>query len=1116
MNWSKVLQVLLAAAIAIGGAASMAAVAQAAGQIPGTPHKQACSVCHNAYASGFPELDFSGRNLRHVCVACHSDGGGANHMPFTEESMANPFGTTPDATPAGKGSWRSHNWDSPLVNAKAGARVPQNTYMTYWDTGTNFYKDPQTGQTLNTCARCHRIHDFEPTLSPDPGKDLVRLLRDKNDKDQMCNNCHYDWTNLTATQGSHPVKINYTSVWRTALSAEGTAKYQSYAQYTSSFYRTPRNHNPANPTSQLSNYYKDGLINCSTCHSVHFGDTDSVTFDNRSTANGSQTNPMSRSFTVLAGADKYKGDPGMLLRTDQYGTNASDINICTNCHKESQGSRTMTHHNPKTANQNVQCNFCHQSHVAHDNTSTPNKALITRTLTYSSSFVNAKGKSIQFTAASPYYKNTNDTGVCQACHRVPLSTEPIPGTNPVQYYPGDHDKATALAADCKDCHAHTQGFTAAGVCDSCHGYPPPAKAKQLLNYTTNETTTPHMVHAGGIAKPVADATKYGYQCIVCHYGGSSAPQHKNDNAQDVFAGTNPGTNRYGEAPVYNVANRTCSNVYCHSIGAPGDVNMTPGSAQFKTTPSWKNGLGTLSGKCDSCHAFTGSAGLATGSHARHIAQYSCQTCHMTTVNGTNAIISKTKHADGSKDLKFINNGTFVKSVGSLTCTNSCHTTPNVATWGVPSSAGCGTCHATSPSIGTLSPTTISTGAHRAHLDDASGPQFGIVLSSCQVCHTAYTTNGNHLNGVKDYNQAKCDACHPTANATVTWTNPATVTCRSCHFGVASVVKFTAFRNVSAVAPLVNSFDAKGHGQSFNSIGSVRGTTVAITCESCHDATKPHIATTDTSSRLKGTNQNTDVCAQCHNEDWSTSGTVRTKKVTKTHMAFSDLDSTNPTGLCSACHDSHGNGNARMIRSTIKFFPTSTAASIVFTNPSTGFVQMAPPYRGLCQICHTKTGHFKRGVAEPTNSSHYTYRNCLQCHPHEPGTGFNMAFAPSTGNCNSCHGYPPVKSMTGLGVHGNYSTALLDTFNGGYAGGGGSHAVPGHVGKDLSLSNSTNANCTNCHSMSTHMNNGTSTPVKANIHIVVDPKFKFNSTQPITYSGNSCSNVSCHYAPTPQW
>lgn len=1120
MNWSKVLQGLLAVVIAVGGAVKVHAA-----QIPNSPHKQACEVCHNAF--GAAALDFNGRNLRHVCVSCHSDGGGAAHMPFTEESMANPYGTTPDAVPKGQGSWRSHNWDSPLVNPKAGARIPQNSYMTYYDTGKfYFYKDPITGASLNTCTRCHRVHDYEPIAyvqPPDPlNMDKVRLLRDNNDKDQMCNNCHYDWTNMTADQGSHPVKINYTSAWRAPLDASKPSgkKYDTYAEYTTSFYKSPRNHNPTNHTSQLSNYYRDGKINCSTCHSVHYGDSDSKTFDNRSTANGSQTDINSRNFSKST---------GMLLRTDQYGTDAEDVNICTNCHKQTQGSRTMTHSNPKRP-QHVQCGDCHRSHVTANATDAViNQKLIARTLSYSTSLGNGKGKTVTFTSAQPYYmadpaQTVGAIGVCQSCHSVPGSGVINPRTG-IRDYPPDHDvlntKPFALANDCNGCHFHAEGFTAAGVCESCHGYPPPKIAKQLLNYTTNESLTPHMVHSGGIAKPIADSTKYAYGCGECHFTGSTSIKHKNAVAQDLFVTPGSIGTLYGSPPAYNTANRTCSTVYCHSNGAPGryvsssnqwvapSTNMSWTNMSWKITPSWKNGLGTLAGKCYSCHG--DAASLTTGSHAKHVAGvsgYSCQTCHASTVNGTNAIISKTLHANGAKNV-----GAGFNAVGG-TCTNACHT---LAVWG--GTVECGSCHATSPNLGPF-PSTISTGAHTTHLTTADGPQFGTILSSCQVCHSSFVTTGPHVNSVAAYNQAKCDVCHPTANATVTWTNPASVTCRSCHVGTASVVNFSAGRTVNVTAPVKNSFDSAGHGVAFNSIGSVSGAsgTVLTGCESCHVATKPHIFTNDSTSRLPGflKDQNA-VCNGCHTQVWSIGGVERTKLVTKTHVTAANYAAgADPSMLCSVCHDSHGTGNKRMIRSSIKFFPTSTAATVAFTNPTSGFVQMVPPYRGLCQVCHTKTGHFKRGVPELSGThAGADYRKCLTCHEHQPGTDYKMAFAPSNGVCNSCHGFPPVKSMIGLGVHGNYSTARLDSAAG-YVGGGGAHAVAGHIGKDLTNNNQTNMNCSNCHSMATHITFGTTTPVKANIHIVVDQKFKFNATQPITYSGSTCSNVSCHYAVTPTW
>src|SRR6185369_7273662 len=89
---------------------------------------------------------------------------------------------------------------------------------------------------------------------------------------------------------------------------------------------------------------------------------------------------------------------------------------------------------------------------------------------------------------------------------------------------------------------------------------------------------------------------------------------------------------------------------------------------------------------------------------------------------------------------------------------------------------------------------------------------------------------------------------------------------------------------------------------------------------------------------------------------------------------------------------HGSPNLSMIRASIN------GKTINYINRSTGWVDTVSN-QGLCQVCHTLTNHFKAGVVE---SNHPT-TDCFNCHKHNAEGG---AFKPQ-GDCNSCHGYPPV-------------------------------------------------------------------------------------------------------------
>jgi heterodisulfide reductase subunit A-like polyferredoxin len=123
----------------------------------------------------------------------------------------------------------------------------------------------------------------------------------------------------------------------------------------------------------------------------------------------------------------------------------------------------------------------------------------------------------------------------------------------------------------------------------------------------------------------------------------------------------------------------------------------------------------------------------------------------------------------------------------------------------------------------------------------------------------------------------------------------------------------------------------------------------------------------------------------------------------------------------------------------------------------------------------------------------------------------FAFAPN-GDCSTCHGFPPVKNMAGLGTFGNYTNAKFQD----YSGGGGAHTVAGHIPKTINKSVGSSA-CTSCHADFANSHNQGSTPVKKSfVNVVVDTKYKFNNTTSIVYNANTCSNVSCHFKPSPNW
>jgi hypothetical protein len=110
-------------------------------------------------------------------------------------------------------------------------------------------------------------------------------------------------------------------------------------------------------------------------------------------------------------------------------------------------------------------------------------------------------------------------------------------------------------------------------------------------------------------------------------------------------------------------------------------------------------------------------------------------------------------------------------------------------------------------------------------------------------------------------------------------------------------------------------------------------------------------------------------------------------------------------------------------------------------------------------------------------------------------------------------------MAGNGINASYSSAKLQN----YSGGGGAHSVAGHLALTLKASQGLAfGGCVTCHPSNQH-NGGQGTFLVANVQVTVDPQYKFDSKLPITYtrvagakSTGTCSNVACHFKPSPQW
>lgn len=1031
-----------------------------AGHALTAPHNLACDNCHGKFI-GSPVATASANS----CIGCHSSQGEAPRMPVEADAMSNYFGSA-TGQPA-TGSRSTHTWgaySAPGHPYNKAAMVHEPTVSDInWG-----YPSTQVSRTSNTTifvgtTLCNRCHDVKNTNTNKP------FLRTTLTIDALCADCHRDRNQGSSAivAGTHPVNYRaYSSV---------------YKSNTTAFRKEIVSANPFNPTANPGNYLSANKIVCRTCHAPHYADSNSATLDNRSTANGfAQDDPAKG----LKG--QLQNSKGQLLRTDPIGATANAINICSSCHKETANMN----HNGK--GQNIQCDHCHAAHVDYTgDASLPNLNLVRRDFSNMSTVkvkLGANVKVIYNTATSLRFKRADGKGICQVCHT------PTPGV-------AIHDLGDTRKEDCIVCHKHSTGFAAAD-CASCHGQPPVSsyvggpKGKASQNYPLDETFTPHVTHA--------DAGYYKYDCKNCHYEGTKAGYHNTGSSfTDVFidttgsVGDQAGLTKNVPAD-YNNTSKTCSNVYCHSNGNPRGGTIAWKSAE---TPSWENGKNAILGQaaeCTTCHE--SGATLVSNAHFKHATtnNISCFVCHAATVTPAGSIADRTKHANGSKDVVFVTRPANFQSVftasfntGDATCTASCHTnglggnpvlTPK---WTDLASGQCGSCHAAVP----------ATSLHSMHFTDIVGPKLGTAPTVCANCHDYSAGAATHANGVVNLNAGNsCAPCHP--GGAPIWSTSATVTCESCHTGTASVVG-------AYTAPLQNLTATLGHGQ-YSSVALAK-----VKCTTCHNPAADHIGATDKRLLIAGNG----LCDSCHTTaagkglpeeriDLPAHGGSVNKFFHYTSADDLVNIATVRPDSCAGCHDTHGTSNKMSIRTVINGQPVAA-----YTGTTPNFIVLTPNggvYNGLCQVCHTKTKYFNRNSAPVT--SHAT-GECLTCHKHKAS---HFAFEPS-GGCNACHGYPPVRDLTGLGTMANYSYAKLQD----YSGGGGAHTVAGHIPK-TAVASQLWTNCTNCHYDTANHAKGGTPAKKSFVNVVVDPQFKFNNATSITYNANSCSNVSCHFRPSPNW
>lgn len=492
-----------------------------------------CKECH---LSGRTIDELGGAN---VCLKCHTplagditlnDGAppeldGHTDGRFTSGDASNAFG---HGTGVSSAYQTSHTWSAPSDTlAAAGATAPSKIDH------PEYYSRYGVSTGKITCSRCHNPHapvETNPKL----------LIQGAGSADLMCRTCHAPW-DQSNNHGwlTHPIVANYNSVV-----AAQPDKYLATIN------------NKGNAEIQLVS----GGISCTSCHGVHFVDSDSSTPDG------------------VANIDGLNKSDGRILRAD--GSSQTDkASLCQSCHK-------YVKHGDSVGEQ-PGCLVCHSGHCF--DADFPNYFVLRKsatTITYNTvtgldySSPSVLDKNLKYTFWNDRVDGTAN-GYCEKCHGDAKDI----GSGAGNYH--------TAASVCTDCHNHPgatfvdhSGASGSG-CIACHGHNAGYEYAPGQFSEGRGTSHSHSTHtendADDLKGPFVD-------CDACH-DTSNFPYFKSGSDDD-----GNGVYTLDETDVCDT---------CHS---PGGSYDGVDDIALGAKPNWStgiyNGATLLAGKekwCATCH-----------------------------------------------------------------------------------------------------------------------------------------------------------------------------------------------------------------------------------------------------------------------------------------------------------------------------------------------------------------------------------------------------------------------------------------------------------------------------------------------------------------------------------
>ena len=304
-------------------------------------------------------------------------------------------------------------------------------------------------------------------------------------------------------------------------------------------------------------------------------------------------------------------------------------------------------------------------------------------------------------------------------------------------------------------------------------------------------------------------------------------------------------------------------------------------------------------------------------------------------------------------------------------------------------------------------TAVTFGGPHTMADDESGTGTDPTPNGvCQVCHTQTKfwrsdgTRANHFSG--EY----CASCHEHDKGFKAKGGD----CAGCHLTPEPDVDDYVFGNGIMATVNQAQWETSGHGLDSSLTYAVSGSSGAgMSCNYCHDYSSSHDDAANPFRLVNtgGENGVNGVCLACHattatgvqppDDDSGSYPLVNSSvKVDSLHYGLRHSE-TSGGKFCWDCHDPHGDANIYMVHDAVSQVSDGTdgipvtTVPVSFTSASTGtdYALSSAPFNGICQVCHTKTSHYRSNFGD----NHNYHMKCTMCHRHNGGAADNAFRAP---------------------------------------------------------------------------------------------------------------------------